>query len=345
MLRKERKQVHLKNILKASLLAVAILFGGFAAVSAQENKQENKQEKVKVSADEEKAIKKIENGKTLADKVKATDDYVKKYPQSPARGQVVNYLAAQIAQVKDDAQIIQYGENYLAIFTEPAEADLLLPTLIYSYSAAKRDKDAFATAEKYFARHPEEVSLRYKLALDGLNLYRTGTKDFAAQSRDYATQAIALIEANKKPATMSDAGWKDFQTKYLAQLYQTLGVLDFESGDKSKARANFEKATSLDANDINSWVLLATMADEEYQALAMKYNVANAGAERDALLKQANEKLDQTIEAFARVVALTEAKPEAKQIHDQIRPTLESYYQYRHKNLDGLPALIAKYKK
>src|SRR5215213_6605584 len=162
--------------------------------------QDNKQAQIKVSADEADAIKKIEKAKTLADKVKATGDFVKKYPQSPARNQAANYLAAQITQTKDDAQIIQHGETYLTIFAEPAEADLILPSLVYSYTAAKRNKEAFDTGEKYFSRHAEDVSLRLKLAIDGSNLFRTGTKDFAGQSRTYAAQAIELIEANKKPA-------------------------------------------------------------------------------------------------------------------------------------------------
>jgi hypothetical protein len=333
--------VHLKDLFKVLLLTIGILSGVSGIVSAQDNKQAQ----IKVSADEAKAIKKIEEAKTLADKVKATSDFLKKYPKSPARTQAAEYLAAQITQTKDDAQIIQNGETYLTMFTEPAEADLILPSLIYAYSAAKREKDAFATADKYFTRHPEDVSLRLKLAIDGSNLFRTGTKDFAGQARDYAGQAITLIEADKKPANIDAAGWKEYQTKWLPQLYQTLGILDFYTDDRAKARVNLEKATKLDAGDVNSWVLLATMLDDEYQALANKYNTANAGAERDELLKQANEKLDQVIEMFARIVALTDARPEAKPINDQIRQSLESYYQYRHKNLDGLPQLINKYKK
>jgi acyl-CoA reductase-like NAD-dependent aldehyde dehydrogenase len=90
---------------------------------------------------------------------------------------------------------------------------------------------------------------------------------------------------------------------------------------------------------------LATINDEEYQALATKYNAAATSTERDALLKQANEKMDQVMELFARIVALTDGKPEAKQINDSVRQNLESYYKYRHKNLDGLPDLINKYKK
>ena len=325
--------MYLKNLTKALLLTVAVLLAVAGAGLAQDNK-------VKVSADEVEAIKKIEKGKTLADKIKATQDFIKKYPKSPARAQAAEYLAGEIARTKDDAQIIQNGETFLTIFTEPAEADLILPDMVYSYSAANRTKDAFATAEKYFSRHPEDVALRYKLAIDGSNLLRSGTKDYATVSRDYAVQTIELIEANKKPANLDDVRWKEYQTKYLPQLYQTIGVYEFNMGDKAKARTSLEKATSLDARDVNSWILLATMQDEEYQELAKNYNATND----DATLKKANEKMDQVIESFARIVALTDGRPEAKNVNDQIRQSLESYYQYRHKNLDGLPALISKYK-
>jgi len=333
--------VHLKHLFKVLLLTIGILLANAGVASAQDDKKAE----IKVSADEAKAIKKIEEAKTLADKIKATDAFIKKYPKSPARSQAATYLAGQITQTKDDAQIIQNGEIYLTIFTEPAEADVILPSLVYSYSAANRYKDAFQTAEKYFSRHADDVSLRLKLAIDGSNLLRTGTKDFAAQSRDYATLAIALIEANKKPANIDDSGWKEYQTKWLPQLYQALGALDFYAGDKTKARASFEKATSLDSGDVNSWVLLSSILDDEYQALAMKYNVTDAGAERNELLKQANERMDQVIEMYARIVALTDGRAEAKQINEQVRQNLESYYKYRHKNLDGMQDLINKYKK
>jgi hypothetical protein len=333
--------VRLKNLFKVSLLAIGLLLGNSVSMLAQDNKPAE----IKVSGDEANAIKKIEKAKTLADKVKATSEFVQKYPKSPAREQAANYLAAQITQTKDDAQIVQYGETYLTIFAEPAEADLILPSLVYSYSAAKRYREAFDTAKEYFSRHPDDVALRVKLAIEGSNLQRGGTKDFAAPTQAFAEQAIALIEAGKKPANIDDAGWKEYQTKWLPQLYQTLGVSNFYAGDKVNARGYLEKATSLDASDVNSWILLATMSDEQYQALALKFNAASAGAERDALLKQANEKLDSVIEMFARIVALTDDKAEAKQINEQVRQNLESYYKYRHSNLDGLPELIKKYKK
>src|SRR5215203_4006743 len=93
------EKVRLKYLFKVSVLTVAILLGISGNLSAQDNKQ------IKVSADEADAIKKIEKGKTLADKVKATNDFIQKYPKSPARSQAANYLAAEITKTKDDAQI------------------------------------------------------------------------------------------------------------------------------------------------------------------------------------------------------------------------------------------------
>lgn len=341
------KKVDVKNLFKVFVLAVGILFGSFGLINAQDSKntQANQPAKVKVSPDEEKAVKKILAAKTLAEKVTTTKEFITKYPQSPARNQAANYLAAQIVQSKDDTQIAQNGETYLTIFTEPAEADIILPDMIYSYVALKRHKEAFIAAETYLARHPDDAAIRLHMAIEGSNLARTGTKDYSKVSRDYAAQTITLIEANKKPADLNDAQWKEYQTSRLPQLYQSIGIFDYYAGDIAKARANLEKAAKLDSGDVNSWILLSAMNDDEYQDLAQKYNTAPLGAPRDELLKQANEKMDTVIDMYARVVALTDGKPEAKQLNEQVRQNLEKYYQYRHKNLNGLNELIGKYKK
>ena len=336
---------------KTKLFAViiflsGILYGNFGTVSAQENKDDkDKKETITVSKKEESALKKIEKAQTIGEKMQLIEAFVKEYPQSPARKQVVGHAADQILQLKDDAQIVQNGEAYLKIFTPEAEADFVLPALIYSYVQVKRPKDAFDAGQKYLARHPEDVSTRLTLAIEGSNQMRMGNKDFSAPSREYAVKTIELLEADKRPAEVDEARWQEYKAKWLPQLYQTQGYLDYQSGDKAKARVSLEKATALNSGDINSWILLASMLDDEYQTLALKFNTTAAGAERDAQLVKANEKLDATIEAFARIVALTDGKPEAKQINDQVRENLENYYKYRHTNTDGLQALIDKYKK
>lgn len=329
----------------AAVLSIGFLFGASNAVSAQENKDDkNNQETIKVSKDEESAIKKIEKAKTIDEKMQLIAEFNKKYPQSPARKQVVGYAASQIAQLKDDSQIVQKSENYLTIFTQPEDADLILPNMVYSYIQLKKSKEAFDAGQKYLARHPEDVTTRLRLTIEGSNQLRAGNKDYAAQTREIGAQTIALIEADKRPSDMNDAQWQEYKTKWLPQVYQSVGAVEFAAGDKAKAKANLDKAIALDPKDINSLIMLGTMLDDDYQEVANKYNAAGNGAEKDALLKQANEKMDATIEAYARLVAMTDGKPEAKQLNEQVRSNLESYYKYRHKNTDGLQALIDKYK-
>jgi tetratricopeptide (TPR) repeat protein len=322
------------------ILLTGILFGSFLQISAQENNG-----KVKVSPKEAKAIEKIDKAKTIDEKMKLMADFMKEYPQSPARQQVVDHAAAQITQLTDDAQVIQHGNTYLTIFTKPEDADLILPSMVFSYIQLKRPKEAFDAGQKYLARHPEDVTTRLRLAVEGSNQLRMGTKDYAAAARNAAAKAVELVEADKRPENFDETKWQEYKTKWLPQLYQAIGIIELDAGDKAKARTNLEKAASLDPKDVNNWLLLGSMTDEEYQTVALKYNAASAGAERDALLTQANEKMDATIEIFARIIALTDGKPEAKQINDQVRENLESYYKYRHKNTDGMQALIDKYKK
>lgn len=335
-----------KTKIFAAVVSLGFLLGGSGAISAQEKTDDkNKQETIKVSKDEESAIKKIEKAKTIDEKMQLIADFIKKYPQSPARKQVVGYAAAQISQLKDDAQIVQKSETYLTVFTQPEDADFVLPNMVYSYLQLKKTKEAFDAGQKYLARHPEDVTTRLRLTIEGSNHLRTGGKDYAAQTKEYGVKAIELLEADKRPADVAEAQWAEYKTKWLPQLYQSIGAVDFQTGDKAKAKANLEKATSLDQKDVNSWLLLASMLDDEYQAVALKYNAASGGAEKETLLKQANEKMDATIQAFARIVALTDAMPEAKQVNEQVRGNLESYYKYRNKNTDGMQALIDKYKK
>ncbi|MEO6589890.1 MAG: hypothetical protein ABIP06_11350 [Pyrinomonadaceae bacterium] len=332
------------NLFAAIIFLSGILSGSFGAVSAQD-KKDDKKETITISKKEDSVLKKLEKAKTADEKMQLVEAYIKEFPQSAARQRVVEFAAREVLQLKDNNQIILQGEKYLQIFTPDAEADLVLPALIFSYIQVKRTKDAFDTAQKYLARHPEDISTPLMLSIEGSNQARTGNKDFAVLSGGYAAQAIELIQADKRPSDIAEANWQEYKTKWLPQLYQTQGYLEYVSGEKAKSRVSLEKATALNSADINSWLLLGSMLDDEYQALALKYNTTAAGAERDAQLVKANEKLDATIESFARIVALTDGKPEAKQINDQVRENLESYYKYRHKNTDGLKALIDKYKK
>ncbi len=89
-------------------------------------------------------------------------------------------------------------------------------------------------------------------------------------------------------------------------------------------------------------MLLGTFANDEYQELAKKYNAEK----NEAVLKQAQAKMDEVIDWYARAIAGAEGKPAYEPMTKELMPNLEQYYSYRHNgSTNGLKELIEKYKK
>lgn len=318
----------------ASLAAARAVRGG-----GQEQKE------AKVSGDEQKAAQKIEAAATPDAKLKAAAEFVKKYPKSSLRAQVAEGLAAEVAAVPDPAQRIELFKSFLTTFNDPATANRVYPTLLDTYLKANRLDDAFSAAGGWLEKNPNEVTWRTQLALTGIVEAQRKNPKFVQQSRQYAQQAIALMEADKKPDSSDEVQWKQFKTQWLPQLYQAQGVIAFATGDTAGAKANAEKAASLGITDPNTYVILAELADMEYEKLAREYKAASPGATQDAALQKALTQLDRVIELFAQAVAAAEAKPEYQALRDQLMQSLTSYYKYRKGSDAGLQELIAKYKK
>jgi hypothetical protein len=181
-------------------------------------------EPLKVSANEEKAIKKIEAAKDFSLKLKAWGEFARKFPTSIARGKLVEYLAAEVFASKVDSQSIVNAQEFFVVFTDQKDADIIIPSLVFSYLGVNNFSDAFSFADKFLPRNPDDVTIRLRLATEGSNQLRTGNKAFLNQTVEYSQQAISLIEANKKPASVSVEEWKEYQTRWLSQLYLSLGI-------------------------------------------------------------------------------------------------------------------------
>ncbi len=301
-------------------------------------------EKPKVSQDEANAAKKIEAAKDFPAKLKAASDFFKKYAKTPLRSNIVNYLAEQTFASKDNSQSVINSQAFMAMFTDPAETDLIVPSLINSFISLESLGEAFATAEKFLPRHPEEVTVRLQLAIEGEKKFQANDDKYLAPTKLYAAETIKLIEANKKPEKLDDAAWKEYQTKWLAELHATLGFADVMSSNKTEAQKSFLKSVSIDEGNISSWYMLGFLANEEYQDLASQYQLAS-GKEQADLLVKANTKLDSVIDLFARVVALTDGVEAQKALNTGTRQDLENYYKYRHKgSTAGMQELIDKFK-
>ena len=302
-------------------------------------------DKPKVSADEAKAAKKIQDAKTFTEKLTASSDFIKKFPQSSLRKQVVEYVSGQVFDSKDDNQSITNSQSFMAVFTNPAETDAIVPSVIDAMLRLKRLDEAFATADKYLGRHDDDdVVVRLQLSIEGSNQLRTNNGKYATQTKDYSSKAIQLIEANTKPANLTDENWKEYQTKWLPELYTSLGFAYMFLNDADTAQVCFKKTVTLDEKNITGWYMLCTSVNENYQDLAKKYTVAS-GTEKETLLKKANETLDKVIDIFARVTALTDGNANYQPLNAQVRQDLEAYYKYRHSNsTKGMQELIDSFK-
>ena len=207
---------------------------------------------------------------------------------------------------------------------------------------ANKFDEGFAEGAKYLEKHPEDVQLRTQLGIIASSQAQRGNAKFVPQGKQYATQAIQLMESDKKPPELDDMTWPAYKTQWLPKSYQASGVLSYVTGDKAGAKQNIEKAAGLDPGDPVNPMLLGTFANDEYQELAKKYN-----AQKDqALLKQAMGKMDEVIDNYARSVAAADGKPGYEALQKELTAQLEQYYSFRNNNSTaGLKELIEKYKK
>jgi hypothetical protein len=335
------------SIMKAlAVCAVIAMLAGASslAVSAQD-KDKNKDQKPQVSEGEQKAINKIEAAADPAAKMQAITEYANKYPKSTQRAKVISYTLGEISKVQDSAQQVALLEKMLTVFKEPTDADVINPFLIDIYIKANKPDDAFRIASTSISRNPNDIATMTQIALVGVEQAKRNNPKYAQQSLQYGGKAIELIESGKKPDNMDETRWSEYQTKWLPQLYQSIGMLSMMTGNKDEAKARLEKAASLNSHDPFTFVLLGSMVEEEYQKFAEQHKAQSPGPLKDELLNQAHAKMDQVIEFYAHGIALAEGKPEYQKLHDQILESLQTYYKYRHKGSeDGLRQLIDKYK-
>ena len=246
--------------------AAACVFGvGVGPVAARVPAQDNKQaEQPQVSGDERKAAEKIVKAKGPEAKLQTSAEFVKKYPQSALRPQVVEGLANDIANTQDVQLRISLAESFAAIFTGPGEAERVTPLLIDSYVTAGRTADAFRLAQTYFASHPEETNVFYRLAILASNESIKGNNAFAAVGRQYGARAIELIEADKMGPGADPAKWPAFKAEALPLLYRATGIIAFKTDDRAAARQLLGKAVEHKVADPGVYLVLADLANAEY---------------------------------------------------------------------------------
>ena len=321
----------------AAAIILTIVVSSLAAVHAQE------QSKPQAPEAEVKAASAISSAPDIAAKLTQAEAFVKKYPKSTLRPQVVQGLTAEISRVTDAAQRLTLEERFLKTFSNDAESGYMKALVIDDYVNAKRVDEAFTLGAATLAKQPENLGVLSTLALAGTEEARKQNSKYVPQALQYGVKAIGLIESNKKPAYMDDAYWK-YQLALLPKLYLSMGALALAGGKPADARPRLEKAIQLSPTEPTAYVFLGGLIDDEYRTVAESYQTMMEGPEKQATLKKATELMDKVIDLYARGLGAAAGKPEYKALYDQVLESITPYYRYRYKSTTGLQPLIDKYK-
>ena len=185
------------------------------------------------------------------------------------------------------------------------------------------------------------LSLLVEAAHDSAVAGKTG---FIAEATDYARRAIKLLEGGKvsKP--------DPFKSMEVARGFLNFALGNFVKDENPvEAAAAYEKAVKSDSpyhTDPAAYHRLgASILKGEFAQLSNEYNQKYGGqkesAEQAAMFKRINHLVEQTIDAYARAVALS-TKPEQKDAREKILTQLTAIYKNFHNNSDaGLSELIA----
>ena len=322
-------------------LVVCVVSASIASVLAQGGKSGQ----ANLSPDEQKMIAAIMAATDPAAKLKAVEALIKKHPKTSARSRVAREAADQIADLKDAGQKVTFAQQYTGIFTEPAEQQMIMPVLIDALVAANRVDEAFSTGAEFLTRSPDSVFVLVGLMSLGTDQAKQKNPKFISQSLQYGTHAIELIEADKKPEYVDDAGWKKYKSTALPSVYQSIGLLNLVNGDRAGSKVRLAKAAELAPADPFNYLLLAGILNDEYQDAAKRYQAMPNGPAKDEELKKILSSLDQVIDAYAHTIALAEGNERLAPVRQQYLQDLEAYYKYRHNNSTaGMQQLIDKYK-
>ncbi|HET6670588.1 MAG TPA: hypothetical protein VFH15_10175 [Pyrinomonadaceae bacterium] len=325
------------QLVAAVLLAIGVTANGLGAVRAQE------QSKPKAPDAEVKAAAAISSAPDLAAKLTQAEAFVKKYPKSSLRPQVVQGLTAEISRVTDAAQRLNLEERFLKTFPNDAESGYMKALLVDDYVNAKRVDEAFTLGATTLAKQPENLGVLSTLALAGTEEARKQNSKYTTQALQYGEKAIGMIESKKKPADMDDTYWT-FQQSLLPKLYLSMGALALAGGKAAEARPRLEKAIQLSPTEPTAYIFLGGLIDDEYRAVAESYQLMKEGPEKQATLKKATELMDGVIDLYARGLGAAAGKPEYKTLYDQVLESITPYYRYRYKSTTGLQPLVDKYK-
>ena len=319
------------KLTKVLVHAFCVLVVANIAVSAQ-------------SPSEADALRAVTLATNPTTKLSAAEDFIAKFPNSPARLSVAEIVAGEIRKVKNSTVALALLERAQAIFKSESEREILKPLALEIYATGNRTDDAFALASEMLAKDPDDIRVLVRMTQTGSDEARKKNRKYADMSLHYGLKAIGLLEGNKRPASFNDEAWA-LQKEGLGQLYQQTAILFLAAGNTPEARARLTKASMLSPQDPSNFALLARVINADYFVQMDAYEVMAEGKAKQEAKKALEAVLDSMIDTYARAAGLATGRVEYQMLLQQLIPDLTAYYKYRNnQSIKGLQELINRYR-
>ena len=276
-------------------------------------------------------------------KLSAAEDFVAKFPNSPARLSIAEVVAGEIRKVKNTTVALTLLERAQAIFTSESEREILKPLTLEIYATGNRTDDAFVLASEMLGKNPDDIQVLVRMTQTGSDEARKKNRKYGDVSLQYGLRAIALLEGNKRPESFNDEAWA-LHKGSLGQLYQQTAILYLAAGNTPEARARLIKASRLSPQDPSNFALLARVINADYLEQMNAFEAMAEGKAKQEAKKALEAVLDSMIDTYARAAGLATGRVEYQTLLQQVIPDLTNYYKYRHKSTRGLVQLINQYK-
>lgn len=277
-------------------------------------------------------------------KLAAAEDFIARFPRSNSRLQIAELVAAELKKVQDGSVAVTLIQRAQTIFTGEDEWAILKPVALDAFVKGNLVDEAFALASDMLAKNPDDLLVLATMCRAGSEEAKKRNQKYVASSLQYGLKAIALVEANKRPAALDENSWSVYKAN-LGPLYQQTAILYLSLSNTDEAKRRLTNATELQPHEPSNFALLGRLLNTSYIDQMKAYEAMAAGPAKQETLKRLDATLDTIIDLYAQATGLATGRPEYRGLLQQIIPDLTSYYKYRHnQSTDGLQQLINKYR-
>jgi hypothetical protein len=265
------------------------------------------------------------------------------------------------SQAGDNAKALAAAKAYIEKFPTGQYADFIKKWLGTAQMTAldaaikeKRTADIVTVGRDILANDPENLNVLYALAFNirRNELLAVPPKfDHAADAKEFAQKAIALVEGGK-----TLVGVQNFdKNATLAWLYQTVAIVEGNGGNVAEAVKLYDKSSGLAPDDVaikgRNLLNLIALEQNSYSEAAKAYNALpeadRAAAEPPPAVKTAREALnaeaDRLIDTATTFVAFGKAKNLPAATIDRVNQLLQTVYKARFPedtSLEGLNKML-----